>query len=106
MGVLMFVRMAYWNCKQDCWGADAALFETGAVPVMQGHAGFVRAMLLAVPGSEQRIAFTVWQNKEAYRTFVEGPDLDRITRMFAHMYAEGNLPEPMEYEVRAQGTST
>ncbi|MCR9135697.1 MAG: hypothetical protein NXI27_06875 [Alphaproteobacteria bacterium] len=70
---------------------------------MQKHSGFVRAMLLATPGETQRIAFTVWTDRGAYERFVESPDLDQITQMFAHMYVEGALPEPVEYEVRAQG---
>ncbi|WP_282604348.1 hypothetical protein [Pelagibius sp. Alg239-R121] len=98
----MFVRMAYWNCKKDSWGEDSELFESDAVPIMQGHSGFVRAMLLATPGEVQRIAFTVWRDKAAYLTFVASPDLERITQMFAHMYVEGDRPEPVEYEVRAQ----
>ena len=54
----MFVRMSYWKCLPSYWGEDIKLFETGAVKIMQRHDGFVRAMLLAIPGQTQRIAFT------------------------------------------------
>lgn len=99
----MYVRMAYWNCRKECWGEDIKLFETGAVPIMQGHDGFVRAMLLATPDATQRIAFTVWRDPAAYEAFVASPDLEKITVMFEHMYVEGDRPEPVEYNVRAQG---
>lgn len=102
----MFVRMSYWSCKPENWGEDAVLFETGAVPIMQDHPGFVRAMLLGDAGAEQRIAFTVWQNPEAYAAFVDSPDLEKITSMFAHMYVDGKRPGPVkEYEVRAEGSA-
>ncbi|MGI9501081.1 MAG: antibiotic biosynthesis monooxygenase [Geminicoccaceae bacterium] len=101
----MFARMAYWNCKQDCWGEDMKLFEQGAVPIMRGHEGFVRAMLLGTPGETRRIAFTVWRDRDAYAAFVASSDLEKITRMFAHMYVEGDRPEPVEYEVRAEGAA-
>lgn len=101
----MYVRMSYWNCAPEFWGTDKELFESGAVPIMQKHAGFVRAMLLATVGESLRIAFTVWESREDYARFVESPDLPTITEMFAHMYVDGTLPEPVEYEVRAQGSA-
>lgn len=99
----MYVRMSYWDCAPEFWGEDRKLFETGAVPIMQGHRGFVRAMLLATVGETRRIAFTMWENPEDYARFVASPDLEKITQMFAHMYVDGARPEPVEYEVRAQG---
>lgn len=101
----MLVRMAHWKCRPDCWGEDHALFEGGAVPIMQGHAGFVRAMLLGRPDAVERIAFTVWQDRAAYERFCASPDLARITEMFAHMYVEGEHPKPDEFIVRAQGAA-
>ena len=101
----MLVRMAYWNCRQECWGEDSSLFRSGAVPIMQGHEGFIQAMLLATPDAEQRIAFTVWNSPESYQNFVQSPDLEKITKMFAHMYIEGNLPDPVEYNIRAHGAA-
>ena len=47
--IAMRVRMSHWNCKPEFWGRDQALFEGQAVSIMQGHEGFVRAMLLGVP---------------------------------------------------------
>ena len=102
----MYVRIAHWSCDPDHWNADADLFENGAVPIMRRHRGFVQAMLLGEENGARRIAFTVWESAEAYHEFVAGPDLERITAMFAHMYVDGKHPGPVcEYVVRAQGTS-
>ena len=101
----MFVRMSHWNCRAECWGEDRSLFESGAVPIMQRQPGFVRAMLLGRPGTVHRIAFTVWKSESAYRDFVASADLQVITDMFAHMYIEGAVPEPVEYEIRAHGAA-
>lgn len=102
----MYVRMAHWSCSPENWGQDAELFETGAVPIMRTHDGFVRAMLLGKANAEQRIALTIWKSPDAYQDFVESPDLEKITVMFSHMYVEGKRPGPVhEYEVRAQGAA-
>lgn len=101
----MIVRMAHWNCRQDCWGEDCELFDVGAVPIMQRHDGFIRAMLLGPPGETARIAFTVWSDPAAYRQFTESPDLAKITGMFAHMYVDGAPPRAQEFVVRAQGAA-
>lgn len=101
----MYVRMAYWNCDADHWGADTQLFEGRAVPIMRNHQGFVRAMLLGEENEPGRIALTVWSDRESYRGFAASPDLEDITAMFAHMYVDGRTPDPiLEYVVRAQGT--
>ena len=100
----MYARVSHWSCDPEHWGADVDLFENGAVPIMRGHRGFVRAMLLGEENAEGRIAFTVWEDPRAYREFVESPDLERITAMFAHMYVDGKRPGPVcEYVVRAHG---
>ncbi len=100
------VRMAHWSCSPEYWGQDVDLFENGAVPIMRGHAGFVRAMLLGETNAERRIALTVWTSPGAYQSFVDSPDLEKITTMFSHMYVEGKHPGPVHvYEVRAQGSA-
>ena len=100
----MYARLSYWSCDPVYRNADAELFENTAVPIMRGHRGFVRAMLLSEEAGEGRIAFTVWEDRKAYREFVESPDLEKITAMFAHMYVDGKRPGPIcEYVVRAQG---
>ena len=101
----MYVRMAYWKCRAECWGEDKRLFETAAVPIMREHAGFVQAMLLGTPADPQRIAFTVWTDRARYEEFAASPDLGRITDIFSHMYLPGGRPDPIEYEVRAQGAA-
>ncbi len=99
----MIDRMSSWNCRSECWGEDRETFHAMAVPIMQAHDGFVEAMLLAEPEKDQRIAFTVWRDQTAYDAFCAHPDLEKITRIFAHMYVEGIRPRPMDYEVRASG---
>ena len=102
---IMFVRLSYWKCLPEYWGADRELFESSAVKIMAAHEGFVRAQLLGTPGGSQRIAFTTWANKADYEKFVKSPDLQNIIVMFEHMYEKGGSPAPVEYEVRAQGDS-
>ena len=99
----MFIRMAHWNCKRECWDEARTLFETGAVPIMCGHAGFIGARLLGEPGDTARIAFTMWQDEARYRRFVNSPDLQKITEMFAHMYVNGEPPRARDYVVLASG---
>ena len=102
----VYVRMSHWSCKRENWGEDAELFKNGAVPMMQSHPGFVQAMLLGEDNAEQRIALTIWEDPESYRRFIQNPDLETITSMFAHMYVGGKLPGPVrEYVVRAQGAA-
>ena len=100
----MIVRMSYWKCKKKYWSEDKDLFEKGAVPIMENHEGFIRAMLLAEQNSVNRIAFTVWKDDSSYCAFAEHSDLKRITKMFAHMYAESGEPKPYEYVVRAHSS--
>ena len=102
----MHVRMAHWNCRPEFWGEDRKLFSEGAVPIMQRHEGFRQAMLLAPEGSDQRIAFTVWSDKQAYLQFADSQDLQRITAMFAHMYCDGKRPSPMDFDVRAHSDAS
>lgn len=101
----MLVRMARWKCRPEFWGEDIELFEGGAVPIMRGHDGFVRAMLLGVPGQPDRIAYTVWRDRHAYEAFCASPDLAEITDMFARMYVDDLPPVAEDYEVRAEGAA-
>ena len=101
----MIARLAYWNCKEEFWGRDIELFESGALPIMRSHEGFLEAKLLGQVGETSRIALTFWSDGEAYSRFVESDDLRRITEMFAEMYCEGGTPAAREFEVRAQGVS-
>ena len=101
----MYVRMAYWKCRAEHWGEDSRLLEKDAFPIMRGHSGFVRSMLLGTPGGPQRVTFTIWANRVSYDRFMDSPDLDRITDMFSHMYLPGGHPDPVEYEVRARSPS-
>lgn len=100
----MYVRMAFWRCKEDCWGEDAELFASRAISMMRTQDGFIRAMLLGVERAGQRIALTVWESPDAYRRFEQSRLLEEITSMFAHMYVDGKPPGPIrEYVVRAEG---
>ncbi len=99
----MLVRMSHWECRPEYWGEEVRLFRSGSIAVMRKHEGFVRAMLLAVPGTTHRIAFTAWETEEHYRAFVASPDLKTIRETFAHMDVEGTAPSPIEYVVLESG---
>ena len=101
----MFVRMAHWNCKPECWDEAARLFESAAVPMMQEEPGFVHAMLLGPPGDNARIAFTVWTDETVYREFANSEAMREITKIFGHMYGDDALPSPVEYKVWARSGS-
>lgn len=101
----MYVRMASWECKAEHWGEDSRLFDAVAVPIMRGHDGFVQAMLLGAPSGPQRVAFTVWTDRACHDRFAASPDLARIIDAFSHMYAPGGAPDPVGYEVRAEGAA-
>ena len=102
----MYIRMSHWKCKPECREDAARLFESDAVPMMRAHHGFVQALLLARPGQSERIAFTVWADHTAYEDFAHSDDLARIIRMFKHMYLPDGHPDPVVYEVHAQGASS
>lgn len=98
----MFVRMSHWKCKKEFWTEDFKLFNKGAVSIMENHSGFIKAMLLGGKNTSERIAFTMWENEEAYSNFSRHKDLEKIIKMFEHMYEKNGSPKPFEYEVRAE----
>lgn len=95
----MLVRMARWECRPEVREEAAVLFENGALPILARQPGSRGAMLLAEPGSNRRIAFTVWDDESSYRRFVESDAMREITEMFAPMYVDGALPVGSEYDV-------
>lgn len=95
----MLVRMARWECRPEVREEAAALFENGALPILERQPGARGAMLLAEPDGTRRIAFTVWEDETSYRRFVESDAMREITEMFAPMYVEGGRPVGAEYEV-------
>ena len=99
----MLVRMARWECRPEARERAAALFETGALPILARQRGARGAMLLAEPGGNRRIAFTIWEDEASYRRFVESDAMREITEMFAPMYVDGALPVGAEYEVVHRG---
>ncbi|MGI9331562.1 MAG: antibiotic biosynthesis monooxygenase [Gammaproteobacteria bacterium] len=99
----MLARMAHWNCRPDCQDAAAALFERKALPILAGQAGALGAMLLAQPGTTERIALTLWADEASYRRFVESAAMREITEAFAPMYVDGALPVGSEFEVVRRG---
>ena len=90
----MFVRMSHWKCKKEFWTEDFKL--------LKNHNGFIKAMLLGIKNTSERIAFTMWDNEEAYSNFSSHKDLEKIIKMFEHMYEKNGSPKPFEYEVRAE----
>ena len=95
----MLVRMARWECRPEAREAAAALFENGALPILERQPGAWSAMLLAEPDGTRRIAFTVWDDEASYRRFVESDAMREITERSAPMYADGGRPVGAEYEV-------
>ncbi len=95
----MLVRMARWECRPEVREQAAELFENAALPILARQPGARGAMLLAEPNSGRRIAFTVWDDEESYRQFVESDAMREITEMFAPMYVDGALPVGAEFEV-------
>ena len=95
----MLVRLARWECKPEAQEEAAALFEHGALPILTRQPGARGAMLLAEPDGNRRIAFTMWEDEESYRAFVESDAMREITEMFAPMYAHDLQPIGTDFEV-------
>lgn len=95
----MFVRMAHWFCKPECWDEAARLFEEGALPILARQAGAVAAQLVGEPGGNERIAVTVWEDEATYKDFLVSRDMQTITEMFAHMYVDGKPPFGFDFPV-------
>ena len=95
----MLVRMARWECRPEAREQAAELFENVALPILARQTGARGAMLLAEPGTTRRIAFTVWDDEESYRQFVESDAMREITERFAPMYVNGVLPVGSEFQV-------
>ncbi len=93
----MFVRMSHWQCKPECWAEAEALFDDGALPILEKASGIMGAHLLGEPGTGQRVAHTVWTDRAAHDAFAASADMERITRMFAHMYVDGQRPQAFAY---------
>jgi len=91
--------MARWECRPEVRTEAAELFENGALPILARQPGARCAMLLAEPDGTRRIAFTVWDDEESYRQFVESDAMREITEMFSPMYVDGALPVGSEFEV-------
>ena len=95
----MLVRIARWECRPEAREEAANLFEHGALPILARQRGARGAMLLAEPDGNRRIAFTVWEDEESYREFVESDAMREITEMFAPMYAHDLRPIGTDFEV-------
>ncbi len=97
----MLARLARWNCRESSREEARNRFRSLALPILQAQEGFVEASLLEDPDTAQRIAFTLWRDRQAYRRFVSGPDLRRITEAFADLYVDGDAPVAESWQIRA-----
>jgi len=95
----MFIRLAHWACRPECWDQAAELFETGALPILARQKGAVAAQLVGKTGGNERIAVTIWDDKESYQVFLESEAMKTITEMFASMYVDDQLPVGIDYPV-------
>ena len=88
----MFVRTSHWTCKAELAGAALELFRTKAAPILRRQPGLLWAQLQGEPGSNRRIAVTVWESEAAHQECIRSGGMAEITALFAHMYAEGIPP--------------
>ncbi|MBH62462.1 MAG: hypothetical protein CL569_08430 [Alphaproteobacteria bacterium] len=95
----MFVRMAHWECRPECWDKAVEMFENRALPVLEKQPGILRAQLTGESDSGKRIAITYWESEEAHSVFAASPALAEITDIFLDMYVDGVRPEGFFYPV-------
>jgi heme-degrading monooxygenase HmoA len=88
----MFVRTAHWSCKPELQDIALATFRNGALPILRRQPGLLWAQLQAEPGTNRRIAVTVWESQAAHDACVDNGAMAEITRLFAHMYVDGVPP--------------
>jgi heme-degrading monooxygenase HmoA len=99
----MFVRMAHWTCRPECWAEAERTFESGALPILRLQPGCLLAQLTGETGTGRRIAITYWESEAAHTQFAGSAALQEITDMFAHMYVDGVLPEGFYFPVLREG---
>ena len=89
----MFVRTSHWTCKPEFVGAALDLYRTKAVPILRRQPGLLWTQLQGEPGSNRRIAVTVWDSEAAHEECIRSGGMAEITKLFAHMYVEGVPPK-------------
>jgi heme-degrading monooxygenase HmoA len=89
----MFVRTAHWSCKPELQAIALETFKTKAIPILRRQPGLLWAQLQAEPGSNRRIAVTIWESQAAHEECIRGGAMAEITKLFAHMYVDGVPPQ-------------
>ena len=89
----MFVRTSHWTCKPEYTAAALDLYRTKAVPILRRQPGLLWTQLQGEPGSNRRIAVTVWDSEAAHEDCIQSGGMAEITGLFAHMYVEGIPPK-------------
>ncbi len=89
----MFVRTSHWTCKAEFTGAALELFRGKTAAILRRQPGLLWAQLQGEPGSNRRIAVTVWESEAAHQECIRSGGMAEITALFAHMYVEGIPPQ-------------
>jgi heme-degrading monooxygenase HmoA len=87
----MFVRMSRWDTRPGMDDESRRLWTDGAAEIFLAQPGIVQASLLALPDSNQRMTFSVWQTAADHHRFVAG-DLRHAVARYAAVFAEGGTP--------------
>ena len=95
----MLVRMSHWVTKPGMDETSKQLWEDRVRAIWHAQPGLIQAHLLAEPGSDRRMTFSVWRTAEDYEAFRTGPDLQEIAAAYDEVYAEGRRPTPIEWDV-------
>lgn len=94
----MYVRMSRWDSRPGMDEESLRLWSTGAREVFFSQQGIVQASLLALPDSDTRMTFSVWESATDHDRFVAG-DLRRAVRMYDGVFAPGSTPNPTLWQV-------
>ena len=89
----MFVRTAHWSCKPEMHAIALETFRTKAVPILRRQSGLLWAQLQAEPGTNRRIAVTIWESEAAHQACITCGAMAEITKLFSHMYVDGVPPQ-------------
>jgi heme-degrading monooxygenase HmoA len=96
----MHIRMSTWATRPGMDDESARLWSTGARDIFYRQPGLVQANILALPDSDQRMTFSVWESVEHHEQFVAG-ELQRAVRMFDDVFAPGGNPQAKLWQLLA-----
>lgn len=94
----MLVRMSRWQTRPDRDDDSRRIWADGARGVFLGQPGIVQASILALPDTDSRMTFSVWQSQADHDRFAAGA-LKRTVSMFDDIFVPGTAPEPVLWSV-------